>query len=132
MMRAVMRSLSSCRLGLGLAAFRARLFFQRLMAHCHWRAVAASVLPPQSFRMPVTSSLSRMRELRFEAQHRAVLAQHAHAQRVKGADQHLFGRLAHQPLGALAHFGGGLVGEGDGGDALGRPGRSGSAARSCA
>src|SRR5450830_1305180 len=52
-------------------------FFQALMVHCHWRAVAMSGLPPQSFRMPVTSSASRM-----------------------------------------LHFGRGLVGEGDGRDAL--------------
>jgi hypothetical protein len=31
-----------------------------------------------------------------------------------------FGGLANQALGTLAHFGGGLVGEGDGGNALGR------------
>ena len=37
------------------------MFFHRLMVHCHWRAVAASVVPPAaSFRMLVTSSLSRM------------------------------------------------------------------------
>jgi hypothetical protein len=35
-------------------------------------------------------------ELGLEAQRRAVLAQHAHAQRVEGADQHLAGGLAHQ------------------------------------
>ncbi len=58
-------------------------------------------------------------ELGLEAQHRAVLAHHAHAQGVKGADQHLLGAPADQPLGALAHLGGGLVGERDGGDALG-------------
>ena len=59
MMRAVMRSLSSFACASACAAFRP-LFFHRLMAHCHWRAVAASVVPPQSFRMLVTSSLSRM------------------------------------------------------------------------
>ncbi len=37
------------------------MFFHRLMVHCHWRAVAASVVPPAaSFRMLVTSSWSRM------------------------------------------------------------------------
>jgi hypothetical protein len=35
------------------------------MAHCHWRAVAASVVPPASFRMPVTSSLSRIENCGF-------------------------------------------------------------------
>jgi hypothetical protein len=59
------------------------------------------------------------RELGLEAQHGAVLAHHAHAQRVKGADHHLAGAAADQPLGALAHLGGRLVGEGDRRDALG-------------
>ena len=37
------------------------MFFHLLMTHCHWRAVAMSVVPPEaSFRMPVTSSASRM------------------------------------------------------------------------
>ncbi|VDO17540.1 unnamed protein product, partial [Brugia timori] len=58
-------------------------------------------------------------ELRLQAQHRAVLAHHAHAQRVEGADHHLLGIAPDQPLGALAHLGGGLVGEGDGRDPLG-------------
>ena len=41
-------------------------FFQLLMVHCHWRAVATSVVPPaQSLRMPVTSSESRMLKLGF-------------------------------------------------------------------
>ena len=48
-----------------------------------------------------------------------VLAHHAHAQRVEGADHHVFGGLADQTLGTLAHFGGGLVGEGDGCNAFG-------------
>ena len=56
-------------------------------------------------------------ELRLQAQHLAVLAQQAHAERVEGADQHLAGGLAGQRARALAHLGGGLVGEGDGGDA---------------
>ena len=60
------------------------------------------------------------REGRLEAQRCAVLAQHAHAQRMEGADQHVLGRLANQALGALAHLGGGLVGKGNGGNALGR------------
>ena len=41
------------------------MFFHRLIAHCHWRAVAASVVPPASFRMPVTSSLSRIENWGF-------------------------------------------------------------------
>ena len=37
------------------------MFFHLLITHCHWRAVAMSVVPPEaSFRMPVTSSASRM------------------------------------------------------------------------
>ena len=58
-------------------------------------------------------------ELRLQAQRGAILAQHAHAQRVKGADDHVLGGLADQSLGTLAHLCGGLVGEGDGGNALG-------------
>ncbi len=58
------------------------------------------------------------RELGLEAQRRAVLAQQPHPERMKGADQHLLRGAASQRAGALAHFGGGLVGEGDGGDAL--------------
>ena len=58
-------------------------------------------------------------KLRLQAQRLPVLPQHAHAQRMKGADQHALGRLANQAFGALAHFGSGLVGEGDGGDLLG-------------
>jgi hypothetical protein len=58
-------------------------------------------------------------ELRLEAQHMPVFAHDAHAQGVEGADQHVFGGPANQLFGALAHFGGGLVGEGDGRDALG-------------
>ena len=62
-------------------------------------------------------------EVGLEIERRAVFAQHAHAQRVKGADDDFFGGLADQPLGAFAHFGGGLVGEGDGGNALRRAAR---------
>jgi hypothetical protein len=39
---------------------------------------------------------------------------------VKGAHQHLLGIAPNQALGALAHLGCGLVGEGDGRNALGR------------
>ena len=58
-------------------------------------------------------------ELGFEAHHAAVLAQHAHAQGVKGANQHIVGGFANQTFGTLAHFGGGFVGKGDGGNPLG-------------
>ncbi len=47
--------------------------------------------------------------------------QHAQAQRVEGADRQPFGTVAADALGdAFAHLLGGLVGEGDRGDALGR------------
>ena len=59
-------------------------------------------------------------EVLLQAHRFAVFAQQANAQRVKGADQHLARVAPHQLLGALAHFGRGLVGEGDGGDAVGR------------
>ena len=49
----------------------------------------------------------------FQAQRDAVLAQHAHAQRMKGADHHRFGGLANQRPGALAHLGRCLGGESD-------------------
>ena len=58
-------------------------------------------------------------ELLLEAQHAAVLPQHAHAQRMKGADQHAARAFADQAFSALAHFGGGLVGESDGRNLLG-------------
>ena len=58
-------------------------------------------------------------EVLLQAQGLAVFAQQAHAQRVEGADQHLARVAPDQVLGALAHLGGGLVGEGDGGDAVG-------------
>jgi hypothetical protein len=44
----------------------------------------------------------------------AVSAQQVYAQGVKGANSHLFGGFANELLGPLAHFGGGLVGEGNG------------------
>ena len=47
----------------------------------------------------------------------AVLAHHAHAQGVEGADQHILGLSADEAGRALAHFGRCLVGEGDGCDA---------------
>ncbi len=47
------------------AAFRPA-FLLRLIAHCHWRAVAASVAPLQSLRMLVTSSVSRMLNVGFK------------------------------------------------------------------
>ncbi len=60
-------------------------------------------------------------ELRLQAQLGAVLAQHAHAQRVERADrQVLRGLGADELLGALAHFLRRLVGERDGRDVLRR------------
>ena len=54
-----------------------------------------SVVPPEaSFRMPVDVVGIQDAELGLEAQHMAaVLAHHAHAQRVEGADQHILARL---------------------------------------
>ena len=49
-----------------------------------------------------------------------VAAQDAHAERVEGGDQRLGKRgVAEQPVDALAHLAGGLVGEGDGEDGVG-------------
>ena len=62
-------------------------------------------------------------ELRLEPQHRAVGPQHAHTERVEGANEHLLGRFADQGAGALAHFGGGFVGKGDGRNPRGRHAR---------
>ena len=60
MITAMLRSWSSLAWASACSAF-IPMFFHRLMVHCHWRAVAASVVPPDaSFRMPVTSSVSRM------------------------------------------------------------------------
>jgi hypothetical protein len=90
------------------------MFFHRLMVHCHWRAVAASVVPPASFRMLVTSSLSRMLNCGFRPSTEPSSRIMRTPKAWKGADQHLFGVAADQAFGALAHLGGGLVGEGDG------------------
>ena len=60
------------------------------------------------------------RKVGLQAQRRAVLAQHAYTQRMKGANQRLARRLANQFFGALAHLGGGFVGEGDRHNAFGR------------
>ncbi len=50
-----------------------------------------------------------------------VAAQNAHAERVEGGDQRLGQRrVAQQPVHALGHLAGGLVGEGDGQDGVGR------------
>ena len=107
-------------------------FFQRLMAHCQRRASALSVVPPASFRTPSTSSLSRMLKLGFRPSALAVAAQHAHAERMEGADrQRLGGARADQRLGALAHFGRGLVGEGDRRDLPRRVAGLRAGARSC-
>ena len=89
------------------------------MVHCQRRASALSLQPPASRSTPSTSSLSRIENCSFRPIRCAVAAQHAHAQRVEGADhQVLGGTRADQRLGALAHLGRGLVGEGDGGDVL--------------
>ena len=48
-----------------------------------------------------------------------VFAHHAHAQRVKGAHQHVFGLPPDERLGPLAHLSGGFVGKGDGRNPLG-------------
>ena len=50
-----------------------------------------------------------------------VAAQNAHAERVESGDQRLGQRgVAQQPVNALAHLAGGLVGEGDGQNRVGR------------
>ena len=72
MMRAVMRSLSSAACASACAAF-SPMFFQRLMVHCHWRAVAASVLPPAVLQDAGDVVAVQNREVGFEAQHLAVL-----------------------------------------------------------
>jgi hypothetical protein len=117
MMRAVMRSLSSFACASACAAFRPAVLPQAdgplPLARGGGVGGAAAVFEDAGHVVAVQDA-----ELGFEAQHRAVLAHHAHAQGVEGADQHLFRAAADQPLGALAHLGGGLVGEGDGGDAL--------------
>ena len=59
MMVAVTRSFSSFACASAWAAFRPALF-KALMAHCQPRAVAASVVPPQSLSRLVMSSVSRM------------------------------------------------------------------------
>ena len=59
------------------------------------------------------------RELRLQAEHLAVLAQHAHAQAVEGGDHQILRRpRAHQRARPLAHFLRRLVGEGDRADLL--------------
>lgn len=58
-------------------------------------------------------------ELGFQPHYAAILSQHAHTQGVEGANQHIVGGFANQTFGALTHFGGGFVGKGDGGNALG-------------
>ena len=57
-------------------------------------------------------------ELRLQSQQVATVAHDAHAQRVKSANQHFFGRFADQAARSLAHLAGRFVGEGDGRDAL--------------
>ena len=64
MMVAVTRSLSSLACASACAEFRPALF-QALMVHCQPRAVAASVVPPQSLSRLVMSSVSRMENCFF-------------------------------------------------------------------
>ena len=59
MITAELRSSSLLAAASACAAFKP-WFFQALMAHCHWRAVALSVAPPQSFMILVTSSVSKI------------------------------------------------------------------------
>ena len=59
------------------------------------------------------------REVGAVADKVAVGAQHAHAHGVERADPHAAHAVAQQGLEAVAHLGGGLVGEGDGEDAVG-------------
>src|SRR5574343_1404606 len=61
---AIARSLSPWACAKACWAFRPALF-QALIAHCHERAVATSVVPPQSFKMDVMSSVSRMENWAF-------------------------------------------------------------------
>ena len=60
------------------------------------------------------------RKLGLEAERATVLTQHAHAQGVECANQHLPRRATDQTLGTFTHFCRGLVGEGDGGNAAWR------------
>ena len=63
----------------------------------------------------------RVRLLIADLQHLDIAAQDAHAERVKGGDQGLGERgVAQQLIHALGHLAGGLVGEGDGQDRVGR------------
>ena len=63
----------------------------------------------------------RVRPFAVDLQRLDVAAQHAHAQRVKGGDQRLGQRrMPQQPVHALAHLAGGLVGKGNGENRIGR------------
>ena len=112
--------------------------FQVILGHCRGlRGVQALVLPQADGPLPAARGLGvggaagvaqhaqhvvavEDGEVLLQVQARAVGAQHAHAQRVEGTDHQVpRGAGAHQGLGALAHLGGGLVGEGDGRDLLG-------------
>ena len=55
----------------------------------------------------------------LQAQGGGLTAQHAHAEAVKGRDPHVLGARADQRLDTFTHFGGSLVGEGDGEDLAG-------------
>ena len=54
------------------------------------------------------------REGGLQAQGGGLTAQHAHAEAVEGRDPHVLGARTDQRLDTFTHFGGGLVGEGDG------------------
>ena len=96
-------------------------FFQPPIAHCQRRASALSVVAPASFSTPSTSSLSRMLKFGFRPSALPSLPQHAHAERMEGADRELRrGAAADQRARPLAHLGRGLVGEGDRRDLRGR------------
>ena len=58
-------------------------------------------------------------ELRFQAQHMAVLSHDAHTQGMKGANHDLLRAFANELACTFAHFTGGFIGESDGCDALG-------------
>ena len=59
-------------------------------------------------------------ELRFQAQHMAILSHDAHTQGMKGANHDLLRAFANELARTFAHFTGGFVGEGDGRNALRR------------
>jgi hypothetical protein len=94
-------------------------FFQAPIAHCQRQGVvgrAAGVFQHAEHVVAVEDA-----EVLPEAEPLAVAAQHAHTKRMEGADrQRRRGACADQALGALAHLGRRLVGEGDRGNLRGR------------